>query len=273
MKKNKRLSTISLLKTKIEILWNRYNIPQGERDTVLNALTNTLDDYNTLNTEHHRLLKIQKAQVSESVEAKRKHIRELMDQLHYGPEQRKQYDHLFTNEEYDDEFIQELDNVIKLLTATLEKMAPIIKLIERREWFKKEMKEFETTASDPNRLKKKSTRLLQEEQFRNKLAKEFPSLTTDLKEKLKQWEEAGGESFMFDGESYLVTMSREQEMPNFKLLHLKLLTGEKPRTSVTGAPVNTTPKKTSADTTTKSPAIKQSPSLKPSAAKHKPSAK
>jgi len=223
------------------------------------VLTNTLDDWNILSTEYQRLLAIQRAQVSGSVEAKRKRMQELMDLLHYGPEQREQFKHLFTNEEYDDDFIQDLDNTIKKLTETLEKMAPIIKLIERREWFKKEMKEFETTASDPNRLKKKSTRLLQEEQFRNKLAKEFPSLTAELKEKLTIWEDTGGESFMFDGESYLVTMSREQEMPNFKLLHLKLLTGvQKQRTSVTVS-TTSTPKKSDTLLSTKSPSIKQSP--------------
>jgi len=64
---------------------------------------------------------------------------------------------------------------------------------------------------------------------------------------------------MFDGESYLVTMSREQEMPNFKLLHLKLLTGvQKQRTSVTVS-TTSTPKKSDTLLSTKSPSIKQSP--------------
>lgn len=39
-----------------------------------------------------------------------------------------------------------------------------------------------------------------------------------------KWEEEGGKPLCFDGEAYLVTMGREQENPNFGLLHLKLLT-------------------------------------------------
>ena len=39
-----------------------------------------------------------------------------------------------------------------------------------------------------------------------------------------KWEEEGGKPLCFEGEAYLLTMGREQENPNFGLLHLKLLT-------------------------------------------------
>jgi hypothetical protein len=114
---------------------------------------------------------------------------------------------------------------ISRLENLLERMAPLLKMILRREWFKQEMKEFEKSASDPNRLFQDSGRLLQEEKFRKLVAKEFPKLTEDLRTLLQNWNTDGGEPFSFKGEPYLETMAREQEMPNFGLLHLKLLTG------------------------------------------------
>ena len=93
-----------------------------------------------------------------------------------------------------------------------------------------------------------SRQLLREENFRKLVSREFPKLSEDLKEVLRTWEEEGGKPLAFDGEPYLVTMGREQENPNFGLLHLKLLTSpqknreeRRPLSTANGAKPGTTP--------------------------------
>ena len=55
-------------------------------------------------------------------------------------------------EEYTEEAAARLGEEIQRLEALLARMTPILKMILRREWFKKEMKAFEAAASDPTRL-------------------------------------------------------------------------------------------------------------------------
>jgi hypothetical protein len=63
--------------------------------------------------------------------------------------------------------IEEVDRLRSLFTT----MSPLLKLIERREWIKEEMKRFEVRASDPDRFKGSSARLLQEAKFRKVMSK------------------------------------------------------------------------------------------------------
>lgn len=166
------------------------------------------------------------------IEKERVILRQLWDCLHFGESQRLQFipGH---SEEYTQETLDAIRKEIIRLRILLEEIKEILQQIERREWIKQEMKRFEQTASDPNRFKGSSTRLLQEEKFRKIVSKEFPRLTTNLKKTLAAWQrQHGGEAIFYDGEPYIETMNNEEDNPNFELLHLRLLTS---KPSSTGA--------------------------------------
>ena len=154
-------------------------------------------------------------------------LSKLWDDLHFTEEQRSEFKPYFTTD-YTKENLELIRDEIKRLELLYTTMSPLLKQIERREWIKAEMKRFELTASDPNRFKGSSTRLLEEEKFRKIVAKEFPKLTTSLRKLLVKWEkEHGGEAFYYEGEPYIETMNKEEHNPNFDLLHLRLLTNTK----------------------------------------------
>lgn len=153
-------------------------------------------------------------------------LAKLWDKLHFSEEQRADFIP-YHCDEYTQEVLDALLKEIARLIQLWNSMGALLKLIERREWIKSEMKRFEKSASDPNRFKGSSTRLLEEEKFRKIVAKEFPRLTNTLRKNLVKWQkEHSGEAFYYAGEPYLDTMNKEEENPNFELLHLRLLTSK-----------------------------------------------
>lgn len=125
------------------------------------------------------------AKLHQIILARKDRIRELCTELHFGAPERAELASLLDSEEYTEEMAMRLAEEVERLEALLARMTPILKLILRREWFKKEMKTFEAAASDPTRLFRDSRQLLREENFRKLVSREFPKLTEDLKEMLQ----------------------------------------------------------------------------------------
>ncbi|EGC39720.1 hypothetical protein DICPUDRAFT_147427 [Dictyostelium purpureum] len=125
---------------------------------------------------------------------------------------------------YNLETLELVNKEIEYLTGLLASMKVILEKVKRREWIKSEMKKFENSASDSNRFKGSSVRLLEEAKFRKTISREFPKLTEDLVRELAEWEGANNKRFFYYGEPYLDLMNSETERPDFDLLHLKLLT-------------------------------------------------
>eukprot|EP01105_Mastigella_eilhardi_P026383 TRINITY_DN759_c0_g1_i1.p1 TRINITY_DN759_c0_g1~~TRINITY_DN759_c0_g1_i1.p1 ORF type:complete len:720 (+),score=149.30 TRINITY_DN759_c0_g1_i1:1228-3387(+) len=182
--------------------------------------------------------------------------------LHMDPAQRLKYDHLIGQVDQDspipnlggesDAFVKRVTEMGELVgnvvasgaagtslpslreivaaTKELEKLLAecqkILVMIERREWFKSEMRSFEAVAGDPSRLFGESSQLLREEAFRKLVAREYPPLMEGLVAGLKRWELVHGYHLYYDGVPYLLAMETEQNMPSFDLLKLKLLTKE-----------------------------------------------
>jgi len=115
------------------------------------------------------------------------------------------------------------DEIIRL-EIYVESIRPILIKIQKREWYKREMVEFEKLAANPARLRGSSTQLLREERFRKDLSREFPKLTDDLRRMVFEWEESSGNKVIYGGEPYLETMNKEKLSIDFELLHLRLLT-------------------------------------------------
>ncbi|CAF3356101.1 unnamed protein product [Rotaria socialis] len=123
----------------------------------------------------------------------------------------------------EDDYLSMNDEIHRLETY-VESIRPLLTKIQKREWYKREMIEFEKHAADPARLRGSSTQLLKEERFRKELSREFPKLTDDLRFMVAEWEESIGKKIIYGGESYLETMNKEKLSVDFELLHLRLLT-------------------------------------------------
>lgn len=248
------------LMPKISTLWNDLEIPKDDSNRLglwkqlLSKSNPTEEEQNRFlielptvtkrfplniieacESEYERLKSMQAEILKKFFDKEKATLSKLWDDLHFTEEQRSEFKPYYTTD-YTKENLELIRDEIKRLELLYTTMSPLLKQIERREWIKTEMKRFEQTASDPNRFKGSSTRLLEEEKFRKIVAKEFPKLTTSLRKLLVKWEkEHGGEAFYYAGEPYIETMNKEEHNPNFDLLHLRLLTNPK-----TVAPQTTT---------------------------------
>jgi hypothetical protein len=61
-----------------------------------------------------------------------------------------------------------MNDEINRLEIYVESIRPLLIKIQKREWYKKEMVEFEKRAANPERLRGNSTQLLREERFRTR---------------------------------------------------------------------------------------------------------
>ncbi|CAF0843091.1 unnamed protein product [Adineta ricciae] len=149
----------------------------------------------------------------------RKKLTSLWDQLDVPENQRI----VPKTKENQDDYLA-MNDEIHRLEAYVESIRTILVKIQKREWYKKEMVEFEKHAGDPARLRGNSTQLLKEEKFRKDLSREFPKLTDDLHRMVAEWEESSEKKLIYGGEPYLETMNKEKLGVDFELLHLRLLT-------------------------------------------------
>ena len=86
-----------------------------------------------------------------------------MDQLDVPNDQRL----IPKTKENQDDYLTMNDEIIRL-ESYVESIRPILVKIQKREWYKREMVEFEKHAANPARLRGSSTQLLREERFRMK---------------------------------------------------------------------------------------------------------
>ncbi|CAF0973615.1 unnamed protein product [Adineta steineri] len=149
----------------------------------------------------------------------RNKLKNLWDQLDVPDEQR-----IIPKTKDNEEDYLAMNDEINRLETYVESIRPLLTKIQKREWYKKEMVEFEKHAGDPARLRGSSTQLLKEERFRKDLSREFPKLTDDLRRMVAEWEEFSGKKLIYGGEPYLESMNKEKLSVDFELLHLRLLT-------------------------------------------------
>ncbi|KAK5581175.1 hypothetical protein RB653_001205 [Dictyostelium firmibasis] len=275
--KEKRLKQINNQINTIERDYQQLSIPLDDetrlkfkikRDKLPPPSIPSLSLITLLTQESNHLTNLKKLKFKDSFQSKFKSLQSLWDQLCIPLDQRtlknllldkiennnNENDIDYTDETiyYNIETLEIIDKELKILNELLDSMKSILNKVKRREWIKSEMKNFETSASDPSRFKGSSIRLLEEAKFRKTIAREYPILTTDLVKELAEWEYQNQKSFLYFGNSYLELMNTEQERPDFHLLHLKLVTKKDPE-NLSDSPMvsysSTSPTTTSPTTT------------------------
>lgn len=131
------------------------------------------------------------------------------------------------DEVFNEDVLEEHEKEIIRLESLLCSMAPILKLIERRNGILAEKEEFEQSSKDPNRLlTKKSSRdpgrLLREEKMRKTIEKELPKLQEKLKDLITEWEDANNEYFIYNGSRYLQSLLQLEQTSQHQDSSLKV---------------------------------------------------
>ena len=145
------------------------------------------------------------------VDAARKTLQALWDELFFSEEQMAEFTPAFTDI-FTDASLAAHEYEVKRLEALADSRQNTISLVKKHMDLIAEKQHLEEASKDPSRLTQRGAqaagRLLQEEKIRKKLSKELPKIEQDLVGMLLAWEDENGEDFLVYGERYLDVLDR-----------------------------------------------------------------
>jgi len=131
---------------------------------------------------------------------------ELWDKLYYSPEQQEKFTPLL-DDDFTEENLASHEEEVARLKLEVEEHENILNAIEQYRKMLDDIREFEITSMDARRLFHRDPgRLLREEKFRKRIAREFPRVEKELEDALYEWQEMKGRPFLVYGEEYIKTM-------------------------------------------------------------------
>ncbi|KAM3609377.1 uncharacterized protein V6R79_013647 [Siganus canaliculatus] len=193
----------SVLRTKIQGLWERLQIPQEERDTLSeHMVASKKRNIEALEAEVQRLEVLKMQSMKSVIEAIRAEIALLWEKCFYSQEQKQAFFPYHA-----DDFTEELLNLHEAEAKALEKYYE-----DHRELFDGVSKwqenwslylELDKKANDPTRFNNRGGNLLKEEKQRSDLQKSLPKLEKTLKAQIDAWEQEHGKEFLVNEQKFL----------------------------------------------------------------------
>uniref|UniRef100_A0A7N6B601 Protein regulator of cytokinesis 1a n=1 Tax=Anabas testudineus TaxID=64144 RepID=A0A7N6B601_ANATE len=193
----------SALRTKIQELWERLQIPREEREVLSEHMVKSKKrNIEALQTEVDRLEVLKMQSMKSVIEAIRDEIALLWERCFYSQEQQQAF-----LAYHDDDFTEELLNLHEGEVRTLKKYHE-----DHKELFEGVTKwqenwtlylELDKKANDPSRFNNRGGNLLKEEKQRTDLQKSLPKLEKCLKAQIDVWEQEHGKEFLVNGQKFL----------------------------------------------------------------------
>ncbi len=216
---HRRSNELEEIKSQVNHLWEKLQ----EDETFIENFTSDFNgltsiDLKEWNFELNRLNERKKDFIQVFIEDSREKISKLWEKLYFSSDETHVFKP-FWSDTYNDELLELHEKEIKKLEEIYEDQKPILALIASLFEVEKEADDLEQSMKDPNRLLMKGKgydpkRLLREEQMRKRIAKRRPRIISELKIKLKEWEDESGVPFLVDGESFLEQVNEIDSKPN-----------------------------------------------------------
>ncbi|XP_044050370.1 protein regulator of cytokinesis 1-like isoform X3 [Siniperca chuatsi] len=193
----------SALRTKIQELWERLQIPQEQREALSEHMVMSKKrNIEALQAEVQHLEVLKMQSMKSVIEAIRAEIALFWERCFYSQEQQQAF-----QPHHDDDFTEELLNLHEAEVRTLKKYYE-----DHRELFEGITKwqanwtlylELDKKANDPSRFNNRGGNLLKEEKQRTDLQKSLPKLEKTLKAQIDVWEQEHGKEFLVNGQKFL----------------------------------------------------------------------
>ncbi|XP_040893968.1 protein regulator of cytokinesis 1-like isoform X2 [Toxotes jaculatrix] len=193
----------SALRTKIQELWERLQVPQEERGALSEHMVKSKKkNIEALQTEVQRLEVLKMQSLKSIIEAIRAEIALFWERCFYSQEQQQAFVPY-----HNDNFTEELLNLHEAEVKTLKKYYE-----DHRELFEGVTKwqenwtlylELDKKANDPARFNNRGGNLLKEEKQRADLQKSLPKLEKSLKAQIDAWEQEHSKEFLVNGQKFL----------------------------------------------------------------------
>ncbi|XP_053317669.1 protein regulator of cytokinesis 1-like [Spea bombifrons] len=215
LKKESLLFTLNEIKEKVQVLWNRLQVPKEEQDTYLHTpkcpISTAIKQWEN---ELLRLEELKKSNLKEVILRIREELKVYWDKCFYSTEQRNVFAPY-----YDDDFTEELlsqhDEEVVRMKRQYEKCKEMLDAVNKWESSWEQFVILEKKASDPNRFSNRGGSLLKEEKERMKLQKLLSKLEEELKTRIEAWEAEQGSPFLLKGHRFMDYVASQWE--NLKL--------------------------------------------------------
>ncbi|XP_063281401.1 protein regulator of cytokinesis 1-like isoform X2 [Pelobates fuscus] len=214
-KKDSLLSTLNILKEKVQVLWSRLQVPREDLEPYLNMSTYPLStSIKKWETELARLDELKKASIKDIILKIREELAMYWDKCFYSAEQRNAFSPYFSDD-FTEELLSEHDEELVRLKHHYEKCKDMLDAVNKWESSWEQFLVLEKKATDPNRFSNRGGSLLKEEKERMKLQKLLSKLEEELKSWIGSWEAEQGCPFLFKGRKFMDYVADQWE--NHKL--------------------------------------------------------
>ncbi|KAI8603933.1 microtubule associated protein-domain-containing protein [Dissophora ornata] len=205
--RSKRETLVKEYLAEITHLWDKLRVEEEEREEfMMSNVGLTMDVIRAYKTELSRLEELKSEKLQEFIMEERDALYELWDKLYYSLGQRESFTPVF-DENFTDENLAIHESEVTRLRQEVEETEHILAAIEQYRRMLDDIRDFEITSMDAQRLFHRDPgRLLREEKFRKRIAREFPKVESALEEALYQWQQIKGRPFLVYGEEYINTM-------------------------------------------------------------------
>eukprot|EP00339_Tiarina_fusa_P022061 CAMPEP_0117027810 /NCGR_PEP_ID=MMETSP0472-20121206/20284_1 /TAXON_ID=693140 ORGANISM="Tiarina fusus, Strain LIS" /NCGR_SAMPLE_ID=MMETSP0472 /ASSEMBLY_ACC=CAM_ASM_000603 /LENGTH=621 /DNA_ID=CAMNT_0004735139 /DNA_START=83 /DNA_END=1948 /DNA_ORIENTATION=+ len=228
--KGRRKKLLQNMGAEIAVLWEQLRVPEDEQKAFTVSVKGLgMDTIQKGEAELLRLKNMKSRMLGELISEARETIVELWVETNATDAIKADFKAFDIEDEdlYNDELLDEHEDYISVLQSRLEKMKPLIRLIERREDILRQRMEYEELQKDSDRLKQRGAamakQLMEEEKMARRIKKELPKLTSLLQEKLEEWKQDHGEDFQYNGDLYNDVMVRqEDEWMEYKATEMQL---------------------------------------------------
>lgn len=228
--KKSRKNMLQEMGAEIAMLWEQLRVPEDEQRKFTDSVKGLgMDTLQKGRDELDRLKALKATMIGNLVDEARQAIRDLWDETNATDTMRASFAPMDIQNEadFDDELLEKHEDYIRVLQERLEKMKPIIRIIERREVILRERMEYEELQKDSDRLKQRGAamakQLMEEEKMARRIKKDLPRFTKLLEQKLGEWLEETGEEFCYNGQMYKEMMrNQELEWTEYRASEMKL---------------------------------------------------
>lgn len=217
--KRRRKARLGEMGVEIAALWEKLKVPEEEQRAFAQSVQGLgMDTLGKGEHELKRLYELKSEMIEKLIAESRDEIRRLCDEISINEEQRSDFQQMMTISDesmYTDELLSQHEECIRSLQSRLDQMRPILRIIEKREEIVRERMEYEKLQKDPERLQQRGAaltrQLMKEEKMARRIKKDLPKYTDMLEKKLKEWKQAHGESFIFQGQSYSDAIQKQDD--------------------------------------------------------------
>ncbi|KAF9436959.1 hypothetical protein BGZ76_002410 [Entomortierella beljakovae] len=210
--RSKREAIVKEHKEDIIRLWDKLHFDDEEReDFFTNHVGLTMDIIKAYKSELNKLEEMKSEKIEAFILDERDKLYELWDRLYYSMEERESFAPVL-DDNFSDELLAAHEAEAIRLTKEAEENEHILNAIEQYRRMLDDIREFEITSMDAQRLFHRDPgRLLREEKFRKRIAREFPKIEKELEDALYEWQQIHGHPFMVYGEQYINTMKQHAQ--------------------------------------------------------------